>query len=259
VPDQISKELSLITDLLTRLGLGNLSQWKIAFQDAQFYVATALALIGGVYGWYKTRAAFQSAARLSDILIEITGVGSREIADSPGKFEQYLWIAPLKQVRLGDLYSPLYIKAIAAAGKTQLRQNGTVVQLKSPAHTKGMMLRLKAAVKEVWAGYEIVSSQIQTRRNAASPYKPNTFYVFLRRDSWVDDRFQSFRVVMVPKWIVDRAKDSPDWLSQIIVDVKHQTDRLNHIRYIADHTEEIAKGPECGVIAVDFHFDPAEK
>ena len=107
---------------------------------------------------------------------------------------------------------------------------------------------------------EVVSSAVVARPNLPTPYQTETFYAFLRRDSWNDDRYQSYRIIMIPKWIVDRTILQPDWLEQVQVDVKHQIDRLDHIRYLARRKEALDRGPDSsGAIAVDFHFEAPRK
>ncbi len=250
----------MFSQFLAGLGLGNLTQWKETYQDLQFYFATLLAIFGGTFAWYKAHSSFKRAARLSEVIIETTGIGTREVADRPGKLEQYLWIAPVKQVQLGDLFNPLYIKAIGKGGRLQIRNHRIVLRLKSQSHTKAMLLRIRSAIKELWAASDIIAASQAARPNVPSQYLTHTFYAFLRRDSWLDDRYQSYRVVLIPKWIAERAEADPGWLSEVKVDVQHQADRLNHIRYLAEHQMAIGKGPgEAGVIAVDFHFEAPAK
>lgn len=250
----------MIGDFFNRIGLGGLPQLKEVFQDLQFYIATLLAIFGGIFTWYKTRSAFKKAVRLSDVLIETTGIGTRETPDKPGKFEHYLWIAPLRQLKLGDLFTPLYLKSITHGGRQQAKHDSVVLTLRSHSHTKGMLLRIRSAVKEIWAASDIIAASVPARPNSASPYHAQTFLAFLRRDAWTDDRFQSFRIVLVPKWIVERTAARPEWLEDVIVDVQHQQDRLEHIRFLAGHLTAIEKGPaESGVIAVEFYFEPVLK
>jgi hypothetical protein len=229
----------LFSQFLSSLGIGNLAQWKETYQDLQFYFATLLAIFGGAFAWYKAHSSFKRAARLSEIIIETTGIGTREVADRPGKFEQYLWIAPVKQLQLGDLFNPLYMKAIGNGGKLQARNHWIVLRLKSQSHTKAMLLRIRSAIKELWPDSDIIAASHAARPNVPSPYRAHTFYAFLRRDSWVDDRYQSYRVVLIPKWIAERTESDPAWLSEVKIDVQHQADRLNHIRYVAEHQRAI--------------------
>jgi hypothetical protein len=110
-------------------------------------------------------------------------------------------------------------------------------------------------VKELWAAREIEASARRGREEAEG-WRRDEFYCFLRRDSFGGDAFQSYRVVIFPRWIVEAVRATPQLLSEIQTERAHQADRIEHLRFLSLLKEDEISLNDAGVMSFQLWHKP---
>lgn len=206
-------------------------------------IVGGLPVIGALLFWWRNRQAFKNSQRLSEMTVESARVfrGERGGMRWVGANEQ------LGGVMLPAVFdNPFQLAYVYAAGKALKKAQSAgspkqILTLKNLEQTKAMMIRtrnwllgyLNIGVQALASGAKRPDTDVPT------PASSETFYGFMRRDVWSDDRHQGFRLILVPAWQVQMAEADGTWLDSIHWDVSYQKDRVDHIRAIVEALQQV--------------------
>lgn len=117
-------------------------------------------------------------------------------------------------------------KVESASRKDEL--SAIFLRLDRPERQKELLLAGEGVIAQAAQPWPLVAAgeSVETRRT--------TFHYFYRRDTWTDDQFQTYRLIVVPDELLRRIDDDPYFLSKVTPLVEHTADRLDHIRALYD-------------------------